>query len=392
MSRTPHLFSSRLPAESPEGSLRTLVGDAVRANPRVVDLTRTNPTTAGFSYPEQELGRALGGAGVALYAPDPLGLRSAREALASDWEQRGLTVAPDTIAMTASTSEAYALLFKLFCDPGDEVLVPEPSYPLFDVLARLEGVRAVGYRLAYDGAWHVDLDSLRQSRTSRTRAVIAVSPNNPTGSLLKSGELSACAALGLPLIVDEVFWPYVFQPASGDAASALAGEAPLVLVLDGLSKRAGLPQVKLGWISWAGEPELVRQTRDRLELINDNYLSASTPAQLALPELLGLGLSVQAQIAARCAQNLATLHALLSGSAAQALSLEGGWAACLRLPDVLSDDEWALSLVSEAELLVQPGWFYDFPRGSYLVVSLLTPPEHFAEGIRRLGQHVESKL
>ena len=386
------VFSSRLPAVHPESSVRTLFGESVRANPRVVDLTRTNPTTAGFNYPEAELRQALAGEGIARYAPEPLGLCSAREALARDWQQRGQQVAPEAIALTASTSEAYALLFKLFCDPGDEVLVPEPSYPLFDVLARLEGVRAVGYRLAYDGAWHVDLESLRQNRTARTRAVIAVSPNNPTGSVLKSVEAAACGALGLPLIVDEVFWPYVFQRNATEPATALGADAPLVLVLDGLSKRAGLPQMKLGWISLAGDAELVRQTRDRLELINDNYLSANTPVQLALPELLRLGLPVQQQIAARCAENLATLNQALAGSAARSLTLEGGWSACLRLPDVFSDDEWALALVSEAELVVQPGWFYDFPRGSYLVTSLITPPDQFAEGMQRLRQHVDSKL
>jgi len=386
------VFSSRLPAAHPESSVRALFSDSVRANPRVIDLTRTNPTTAGFSYPEAELRRAVGAAGVALYTPEPFGLYSAREALARDWQLRGQSVPPEAIALTASTSEAYALLFKLFCDPGDEVLVPEPSYPLFDLLARLEGVRAVGYRLAYDGAWHVDLDSLRQSRTPRTRAVIAVSPNNPTGSVLKSGEAAACAALGLPLIVDEVFWPYVFQRNAAEPGTALGAEAPLVLVLDGLSKRAGLPQMKLGWVTLAGDAELVRQTRDRLELINDNYLSANTPVQLALPELLQLGLPVQTQIVARTVENLATLNQALAGSAARALTLDGGWCACLRLPDVLSDDEWALSLVSEAEVVVQPGWFYDFPRGSYLVTSLITPPDQFAEGMRRLRQHVDSKL
>ncbi len=381
-------FSSRLPLEDAESSVRALLGDPSRMNPRVVDLTRTNPTTAGFSYPERELRRALGSDGVALYAPEPLGLASAREALAEDWRQRGHSVATDAIALTASTSEAYALLFKLFCDPGDEVLVPEPSYPLFEVLARLEGVRAVGYPLVYDGAWHIDLDCVRRRRTPRTRAVIAVSPNNPTGSVPAPSEFAALAALELPLVVDEVFWPYVFRRHE----SAIGTEAPLVIVLDGLSKRAGLPQMKLGWITLAGEAVLVSQTRDRLELINDNYLSASTPVQLALPELLALGQQVQAQISARCRSNLALLNQMLAGSAAQALSLDGGWSACLRLPDVLSDDEWALSLVSEAEVLVQPGWFYDFASGSYLVISLLTPPDDFVEGARRLKLHVDSKL
>lgn len=380
-------FSRRLPAADPESSVRALLGDSLRNNPGVIDLTRTNPTTAGFDYPEPELRRALAAPGVTLYTPEPLGLASARAEIAEDWRKRGQPVAADAVAMTASTSEAYSLLFKAFCDPGDEVLVPEPSYPLFEVLARLEGVRAVGYRLIYDGAWHVDLDSLRRHRTSRTRAVVAVSPNNPTGSLLKLDELAALAALELPLIVDEVFWPYVF----GTPLSALGTEAPLVIVLDGLSKRAGLPQMKLGWITLTGEPVLVAQTRERLELINDNYLSASTPVQLALPELLALGKQVQTQIAERCRSNFAALNQTLAGSAAQALTLEGGWSACLRLPNVLSDDEWALSLVSEAEVLVQPGWFYDFPAGSYLVISLLTRPHDFAEGLRRLKRHVDDK-
>lgn len=402
---TSTLFSKRLPSVTPEHSVRALFGDpreesehqSGRNKSGIVDLTHTNPTTAGFDYPEHELRLALGGEGVARYEPHPLGLPSARAALARDWLERGHSVGLEDIVITASTSEAYALAFKLFCDPGDEVLVPEPSYPLFDVLARLEGVRAVGYRLAYDGAWHIDMDSLRRARTARTRAVILVSPNNPTGSLVTSSEFAACSELGLPLVVDEVFWPYVWVGRAGESNSAHAlrrssTDVPLVLTLDGLSKRAGMPQLKLGWITLGGDAGLVRQTRERLELINDSYLSANTPAQLALAELLRLGVPVQQQIATRCLTNLASLSRVFDGSAAQALSLEGGWSACLRLPATYSDEEWVLSLYTEAQLLTQPGWFYDFSGGSYLVVSLLTHPELFSEGMRVLREHVERKL
>ena len=382
------VFSRRLPKSDPEIAVRELVGAPAAG---VVDLTLTNPTRIGLSYPTQELAAALGRACLGDYAPQPQGLAVAREALAADWEARGHGVSIEDLVITASTSEAYSLLFKLLCDPGDEVLVPQPSYPLFDVLAALDGVRAVGYRLAYDGAWHVDLESVRRARSPRTRALIVVHPNNPTGSFLKQSELASLTALGLPLIADEVFWPYAFGTDPGRASSAVSNADTLVFVLDGLSKRCGMPQLKLGWITLGGPDDLRSEARARLELINDSYLSASTPTQQALPELLVLGERMRGQIAARCAHNRNLLGRALLGSEVTPLFLEGGWAAPLRLPGTESEDGWALSLLREQSVLVQPGWFYDFDSGPIVVISLLQEPELFASGIERLRQHVEAK-
>lgn len=382
------VFSRRLPKSDPETAVRELLAPPASG---VIDLTVTNPTHVGLSYPKQELAAALGRASSGDYAPDPQGLAVAREALVADWSARGQCVAADDIVMTASTSEAYSLLFKLLCDPGDEVLVPQPSYPLFEVLAALDGVHAVGYRLVYDGAWQIDLDSVKRGRTSRTRALVVVHPNNPTGSFSKQGELAALTELGLPLIADEVFWPYAFRAGAGRAPTALCAADTLVFVLDGLSKRCGMPQLKLGWITLGGPPALKSEARAILSLINDSYLSAGTPVQQALGELLVLGERMRRQIAARCAGNLSLLEGALDGCQVTPLFLEGGWSAPLRLPDTESDDDWALSLLREQRVLVQPGWFYDFERGAFLVISLLQEPELFASGIQRLRQHVEAR-
>ncbi len=356
----------------------------------VIDLTLTNPTRVGLSYPDQELAAALGRASFGDYAPEPQGLVTAREALAADWSARGRHVVPEDLVITASTSEAYSLLFKLLCDPGDEVLVPQPSYPLFEVLAALEGVRAVGYRLVYDGAWQIDLDSVKRARGPRARALVAVHPNNPTGSFLRQDELAGLAESGLPLIVDEVFWPYSFGADSSRVSTALCATNALVFVLDGLSKRCGMPQLKLGWITLGGPAELKREARAMLSLINDTYLSASTPVQQALGELLVLGDQVRRQIAARCLENRSTLERVLEDCQVTPLFLEGGWAAPLRLPNTQSEDHWALSLLRERRVLAQPGWFYDFEQSALLVISLLPEPERFATGVQRLREHVEA--
>lgn len=385
------VFSRRLPSPDSDSGSRDFASVAGGA-PDTLDLTLTNPTRAGLAYPVREIGEALAREQIGKYEPQPLGLRSARQVLSRQWELRGAHVDPDDVVLTASTSEAYGLLFKLFCDPGDEVLVPEPSYPLFDVLARLEGVRAVPYRHGYDGSWYLDLDSLRAARSTRTRAVVAVSPNNPTGAFLKPSEALAIADLGLPLIADEVFWPYDFRTEPDPRSVALEHGGDLVVVLDGLSKRCGMPQLKLGWMTLAGLPSLVDKARARLELINDSYLSAGTPVQVALGDLMRVGRGVQAQIRRRCVANLTTLASACAGTAVSVLALEGGWSACLRLPALFSDEAWASSLSTEAGVLTQPGWLFDFREGTYLVLSLLVAEPEFRTGAERLVHHVEAKL
>jgi aspartate/methionine/tyrosine aminotransferase len=369
-----------------------LFGSRRRKARDVIDLTLSNPTQVGLHYPEQALQTALAPAGISNYVPDSQGLHVARSCIARDWYARGHEIAPEDIVLTASTSEAYSILFKLFCDPGNEVLIPEPSYPLFDVLTRLEGLVAKPYRLAYDGAWHIDFESLTAARTAQTRAIVMVSPNNPTGNFVTPCELAQVATLGLPLIADEVFWPYRLSGSPGSASSLLGTPGTLTCVLDGLSKRCGLPQLKLGWISLSGPEQLKAEARSRLELINDSYLSASTQVQLALPALLKLGQDLKLQLLERCSVNLETLKTSVRGSAVSLLHVGGGWSACLRMPNLLSDDEWALSLFDEHRLLTQPGWFYDLGPAPHLVVSLLIQPELFNQGIEKLVRHASSKL
>jgi len=346
------------------------------------DLTGSNPTTAGIAYPGellQALHRAQ--AQSLVYRPEPFGLPSARAALA---ELTGASV--DDILLTASTSEAYAFLFKLLCDPGEAVLVPAPSYPLFEHLAELEGVQAVPYRLAYDGAWHVDLDSVKRAVTPRVRAIIAVSPNNPTGQFLRESERDGLAELGLPLISDEVFAAFPLRPDAPAATPPSRG--CLTFTLDGLSKRAGSPQLKLGWTVVSGPERDRREACERLELIADTFLSVATPVQQALPDLLLACPSVTRAIAERCRHNLATLEGAVKDSPVTLLRAEAGWSSVLRLPAVNSEEELVLGLLRDAGVLVQPGWYYDFESEPYAVVSLLTEPRGFEAGTARLVDYV----
>jgi aspartate/methionine/tyrosine aminotransferase len=290
------------------------------------------------------------------------------------------------IMLTASTSEAYAFLFKLLCDPGEAVLVPAPSYPLFEHLAELEGLQALPYRLAYDGAWHIDLDSLKRAVTPRVRAIVVVSPNNPTGQYLREDERDTLASLGLPLISDQVFAEYPLV--AGAPKVVRPSDSCLTFTLDGLSKRAGSPQLKLGWTCMAGPEPARREARQRLELIADTFLSVATPIQRALPAVLELCPRITTAIAARCRQNLATLARAVQASPVTLLRAEAGWSAVLRLPAVASEEALVLGLLREQHVLVQPGWYYDFESEPYAVVSLLTEVPIFQEGVERLVEYV----
>jgi aspartate/methionine/tyrosine aminotransferase len=376
------LFSRRSGVELTPNALAHAVA-RVRASGRpLFDLTVSNPTSAGIPYAE-EIGAALAAA-PSTYEPAALGLPAAREAVAALWRERGVAVDAERVVLTASTSEAYAFVLKLLCDPGDEVLVPAPSYPLFEHLARVESVTLVPYRLGFDGAWFVDVDAVRAAATPRSRAIVAVSPNNPTGTFLKRDELRGLSALGLPLVSDEVFGEYGFRPDGRRATSVLEGSAPLLIALDGLSKCAALPQLKLAWMTLGGEPARVTEALDRLELIADTFLSASTPVQRALPSLLETRGTAAGAIRSRTRANLATLPGVLQASTVTPLLPEGGWYAVLRLPATRSDEEWALALL-ERGVLVQPGYFFDFDGGPYVVVSLLTEEVTFAAGIREMA-------
>jgi aspartate/methionine/tyrosine aminotransferase len=317
-------------------------------------------------------------------------MAAAREAVAADYRRRGCALGAARVALTASTSEAYGQLFKLLCDPGDRVLVPAPSYPLFEFLAGLEGVEVDRYGLRYDGEWHLPVASLDEWVTPRTRAIVLVNPGNPTGSYLKTDEAAALGELaarrGLALISDEVFADYAFSDDPRRAASLAAPDPPaLAFSLGGLSKSCGLPQVKLGWIAVSGPRERREEALARLEIVADTYLSVSTPAQRAAPAWLARLPALQAPIAARVRANHAALEARLGPFApASLLQAEGGWYAVLRIPATVPEEERVARLLEHQDVLVHPGYFFDFPAEAYLVVSLLTPCDALAEGVRRI--------
>lgn len=358
------------------------------AGARVLDLTESNPTRAGLPAPEDVL-PLLARAEARRYEPHPFGLASAREAVAADFARRGFPVEADRIVLSASTSEAYAFLFKLLCDPGDDILVPRPGYPLFDFLATLESVSVRTYPLAYDGQWHLDTGALRASVGPRTRAVVVVNPHNPTGAFLKRDEeqalLALCAEREMALVSDEVFADFAFGDDGRRAPSVARDREALTFTLGGLSKSCGLPQLKLAWTAVTGPPGPRRGALDRLEVVADTYLSVSTPVQVAAPELLARREELQAPLRARLAANLATLRRTLGpGCLASLLEPEGGWYAVLRVPATRTEDERVTRLLEERDVLVHPGYFFDFPTEAFFVLSLLPPERDFAEAARRI--------
>ncbi len=355
-----------------------------------VDLTETNPTQVGLAYPEGELAELLRRAAGPAYEPHPRGLPAAREALAAVLSTPEDPVSADDLVLTASTSEAWSYLFKLFGDPGDEVLTTAPSYPLLDSLAALEGLALSQVHLAPGRRFALDPEMVELLLTPRTCLLALIHPGNPTGAFLSPGEQSAAAALcasrGLPLVSDEVFADYLLEPSSPDhraGPAAASGEA-LAFSLGGLSKSAGLPSWKLGWIRIGGPAGLRRQARAALELIADSYLSVATPVQRALPGILELAPGIRSAILGRLQGNLAVLRAALAGRPEiELIEPAGGWSAVLRVSDPRPDEEIALELL-DAGVLVHPGYLFDFATDDFLVLSLLPEPGLFAEGVRRL--------
>jgi alanine-synthesizing transaminase len=386
------MFSSRFHWDLRPNRLTQLLAGKRRQPVPVLDLTESNPTHAGFSYPPDLL-RSFDHPRALLYKPEPAGALEARQSVAAYYRTRGSQVEASRILLTASTSEAYSYLFKLLTNPGDNVLVPRPSYPLFDYLANMESVEVRQYPLVYQGGWSIDLEGLAAAVTERTRAVVLVHPNNPTGSHVKSAELEALVRLGrergIALISDEVFSDYAFAPDASRAGSLSAVAGCLAFAMSGLSKIAGLPQMKLGWIVVSGPADLRGEAIEKLEWIADTYLSVGSPVQCAAGALLEAGETVQRQIRERSAAHLALAREALAGSAANILTVEGGWYIVLQVPRVRSEEDWALDLLAQEDVLVQPGFFYDFESEAYLVVSLLTAPETFGEGMRRLRRHFD---
>jgi alanine-synthesizing transaminase len=345
----------------------------------IVDLTESNPTRVGFA-PGAGVLTAFAKEGAATYEPVAFGLPSARTAVAAYYGRRGAIVQSERIVLTASTSEAYLLLLTLLADPGDEVLVPSPSYPLFSYIAGVAGVRLVPYPLRYDGEWHIDSSELKTS--GRTRAIIVVSPNNPTGQYLSRAEMRTLSAMGLPLIVDEVFADYPLDAAAPHRHLVQDG-AGLLFSLSGLSKVALLPQAKCSWCVVSGPRPLVTEALRRLEVLLDTFLSVSGPVQHALPELLAYADATQPLVRARLAENLSALRAHTKESVATVLRCEGGFSAIVRLPAICDEDAWCARLADNG-VRVQPGYFFDLSGGPYVVLSLLPEPERFADGVRAL--------
>lgn len=379
--------SSRLPADLAPNRLTEAVGQRRAGGGGLIDLTESNPTRAGLAYPPDLLTPLASAAGLA-YAPQPFGQEAARAAVVADYARRGVATSLDRVCLAASTSEAYAWLFKLLCDPGDRVLVPRPSYPLFEHLTALECVEASPYELDLHGHWRIDVDALTRQIDERTKAVLVVSPNNPTGSVTDRAELDAlaavCAAHDLVLIGDEVFADYRLD-GEAPAPSVIEQDRAVAVSLGGLSKSVGLPQVKVAWMAVGGPASGASRVMAGLEIIADTFLSVSTPAQVALPELLARGAVVREEIRARTARNLAALaSAVTSVPAVTLLSPAGGWCAVLQVPSMRHEEALVLTLVEQDGVLVHPGYFFDFPREAFVVVSLLVAPDDFDAGVARV--------
>jgi aspartate/methionine/tyrosine aminotransferase len=381
------MISSRLPKSLEPNAVARAIAAKRRTGTTIVDLTETNPTTAGFTYPK-ELLQPLADPRALEYEPQALGLWSARAAVAADFRRRGIVISADRVALTSSTSEAYALLFKLLCDAGDAVLVPHPSYPLFEHLTQLESVEAIPYLLEYHGSWRIDIDSINAAATDRVRAILVVSPNNPTGSFLHRDDLAQlsdiAASKGWAIIGDEVFCDYPLDPAPA-AANVLSGADVLTFSLGGLSKSAGLPQLKLGWIGVGGPQDTVDGALAAYEIIADTYLSVSTPVQAAAAELLEHGAAIRSQILARVRRNLESLRTLATAvPSVDVLRVEGGWCAVVQVPQLRSEEALVLELLEKDNILVHPGYFFDFPREAYVVLSLLIDPAQFDAAIPKV--------
>ena len=380
------MFSRRSAIDGQANSLTRALAAMRAANVPVVDLTESNPTQAGVPYPEGVL-NSLTDRHALRYEPHPLGLPSARAAVAADHRRRGADVNPERVVLAASTSEAYSWLFKLLCNPGEAVLVPRPSYPLFEHLTSLEGVRALTYDHEYHGAWQIDFASVETAHPD-TRAILVVSPNNPTGSFVPAAELARlielCHGRGWALIVDEVFADYVLETVDPVTDVAMRSSI-LSFTLGGLSKSIGLPQLKLGWIVVGGTDRTASDALARLELIADTFLSVGTPVQVALPELLGKGTAVRDAIQQRISRNLRSLReSARQFPACEVLRVEGGWSAVVRVPFTRTEEQLVLELLEGERILVHPGYFFDFPREAYVVVSLLPAEEVFASAVARV--------
>lgn len=380
------MFSSRIKWDLTANRLSRVLAEKRARGEVILDLTESNPTRAGFEYPEHEILDALGSPASMLYEPASRGLMVAREAVSRYYG--GHSVDPDRIHLTASTSEGYSWLFKLLTDFGDSVLIPHPSYPLFEFLAALEGVELRPFNLDYihPSGWRIDFDSLESAIDAKTRAIILVNPNNPTGSYLKRDELERlnqiCARHSLALIADEVFSDYGFEQDERRVSTLVDNAEVLTFSLNGFSKILALPQMKLGWIVTGGPRR--EEAIERLDLIADTFLSVGAPIQHAAGGMLELRSQMQNRILERVKRNYGVLKLGTEDSPIRLLTTEGGWYATLEVPKIRTEEEWGLKLLEEDGVLVHPGYFFDFPREAFLIVSLLPPPDIFDQAVDRI--------
>jgi aspartate/methionine/tyrosine aminotransferase len=384
--------SGRIPKDL---SLNRLAAARQRIGEIPFDLTISNPTACGLPYPPDLLA-GLADARTLTYEPDPRGPLDARRAVAAQYEEWDSAVDPERVMLTASTSEAYSYLFRLLCDPGDTILVPSPSYPLFAHLAGLDGIEAATYRLDHEAGWRFDFSTLEEAN-EKARAVVTVHPNNPTGSFIHPDDrerlVTLCRERGWALIADEVFLPYSLDGGPGQDTTFATVSGCLCCTLGGLSKSLGLPQLKLAWMLVTGPDKLVEPVLDGLDYVADAYLSVSTPSALALASLFALGGTVSRAILDRCRTNLTTLRDLAAGHPEVSVGpIGGGWSAVARVPSVLGDEELCLKLLVDRGVAVHPGEPFSFPGQGWLPISLLPPPDTFAEGVRQLLETVAQSI
>ncbi len=381
------MFSDRTSWNLKSNRLSEALARHRAAGKPLFDLSASNPTECGFEYDRHAIFQALSNPNWLSYDPDPKGLLAARRAVSEYYAAHGITVPVEDIILTTSTSEAYSFAFRVLCNPDDELLIPEPSYPLFSFLADIHDVRLVAYPLLYDHGWQIDFHALQQAITARTRGVIVVNPNNPTGHFCNAGELEKlseiCSAREIAIIADEVFLD--FHLAATQPRSFAANAASLTFTMSGLSKISGLPQMKSAWLVTTGPQQLKAQALARLDVIADTFLSMNAPVQLAMPAFLALRQGFQSQVMVRMRNNLADLDKQLSAqNSCVRLQVQGGWYAVLRVPVIRSDEDLAIDLLANHGVYVHPGHFFDFATDGYWVVSLITPEKDFSEGINRL--------
>ncbi len=390
------MFAQRTSWKLTPNRLTICLEDLRKKKTVLYDLTESNPTRCGFPYPQEKILNAFVDPKNLEYAPDPQGMHRAREALSALYRENNVFIDPEKIFLTASTSEGYSYLFRLLVDPGQGILFPRPSYPLFQFLGDLNDVKTASYPLVYKKNWGIDFEALRSTIHSNIKAIVLVNPNNPTGSFVKQGELDIlndlCQKQSLTLIGDEVFFDYAYEKEDYKFYKRLShNKEVLTFVLGGLSKSLGLPQMKLSWIMVNGPAKQVEKALKRLEIIADTYLSVNTPVQNALPSWLELAKEIQGAIVKRIVANRdCLLEEINKVFHCEILNAEGGWYVILKIPNNLSEEDWTLEFLKKDHVLVHPGYFFDFESEAYMVVSLLPREEIFQEGLNRLLKRVET--